>query len=40
MSRESLCLPKAILQSDSDKIVWYWYRDRQEGQWNRVKSQK
>jgi hypothetical protein len=29
---------KLLLQSNSDKTAWYWYRDRQADQWKRIKD--
>ena len=31
--------PQAVLQNNSEKkSAWYWYRDRQVEQWNRVED--
>jgi hypothetical protein len=35
-----ITIPQAVLQSNSDekKTPWYWYRDSQEDQWNRIED--
>ena len=30
--------PKATLQGNSDKIVWYWYSDTQVDPWNNTEE--